>query len=366
MTLSVTHGAFTYPGGRELLRDVNFSVHGGDLLAVLGPNGAGKTTLLRCMMAFLRWTRGSSTLDGTDIHAIAPRTLWQQLAYVPQARHATAAYTVEETVLLGRSSRIGVFSQPGAEDLVVAHRVLDDLGIFALRHMRCTQLSGGELQMALIARALAQQPRVLVLDEPESNLDFKNQLIILQTLSRLVADGMTCIFNTHYPAHALQRANKALLLTHDGDALFGDTTDIVTEANIERAFGVKTAIGAVETDTMQLQSVVPLSLSGAASDGAHAAPPCGLAPGEPATRIAAIAIIADSDGAAEKINALLHACKDAVIGRMGMPYPQRGVHIINVTLDAPEAQVRTLAQQLAALPGVSVKATFAAEALNLK
>ena len=122
---------------------------------------------------------------------------------------------------MGRSGRMGMFARPGSADVKRCDEVIERLGISKLRGKRCSEISGGELQMVLIARALAAEPGLLILDEPESNLDFRNQLIVLRTMSELAAEGMGCIFNTHFPAHALQRANRALLLGRDGRALFG-------------------------------------------------------------------------------------------------------------------------------------------------
>ena len=115
--------------------------------------------------------------------------------------------------------------------------------------------------MVLIARALAAESEILILDEPESNLDFKNQLIVLDAMSRLAAEGMCCIFNTHYPTHALMRATKSLIVPKQGEAFFGDTAQIVTEENIEKAFGVETVIGEVETRGNQYKSILPLRIA---------------------------------------------------------------------------------------------------------
>ena len=125
--------------------------------------------------------------------------------------------------------------------------------------LSCCELSGGELQMVLIARALATEPQVLVLDEPESNLDFKNQLLVLDTMQSLARAGLTCVFNTHYPAHALRRANKALLLGRNGKSLFGSTQDVVTEQNISDYFGVRAVIGSIETPDGAYADVIPVS-----------------------------------------------------------------------------------------------------------
>lgn len=356
MTLTVKNGVYSYgKSACPILRDVSFEARPGDIVAILGPNGAGKTTLLRCTMGFLRWKSGQSLLDGRDIHTMSFRERWTSLAYVPQAKGVASAYTAEEMVLLGRSSHIGVFARPGPEDMDLAHAVMERLHITKLMGKRCSEISGGELQMVLIARALAAEPEILILDEPESNLDFKNQLLIMETLSSLAADGMTCVFNTHFPAHAMQRANKAFLLGETGDWLFGETHRVVTEENIQRAFGVKAVIGEIETPGQVLRDVVPLWVTGETPD-----PMCRAA-GSRRRSLAVVSVILEDGhgGAAEKINALLHAYSRYVVGRMGMPYPEGGVRIITVTLDAPEEEIRTLVAELSILPRVSVKATYA-------
>lgn len=261
MKLSVENGSFAYKGGRQILNNIGFEVGSGDILAVLGPNGAGKTTLLRCIMDMLRWDEGRSLLDGEDIHAMPARKLWSRMAYVPQARSAASSYTAFQTVLLGRSSRVGAFSSPGEADMQAAEKVMRQLGIWDLADKPCHMVSGGELQMVLIARAMAAEPEVLILDEPESNLDFRNQLVVLDAVSELASAGVACIFNTHYPAHALQRANKSLILTRSAESIFGSTSEVVTEENIRRAFGVNAAIGEIETPESMIVNVVPVSIA---------------------------------------------------------------------------------------------------------
>ena len=173
------------------------------------------------MLNLCRWKQGQTLLDGRDVRAIPERTLWQMISYVPQAKTAASSCTVEQMVLLGRSSHIAAFSAPTQKDLQQTHDAMDRLGLSSFTDRRCCELSGGELQMVLIARALSSQPGVLVLDEPESNLDFKNQLLVLDTIEELAKSGLTCIFNTHFPAHALRRANQALLLGRGGKSVCG-------------------------------------------------------------------------------------------------------------------------------------------------
>ena len=348
MILTVEQGSYFYKKDQKVFEDISFSVSSGEILAILGPNGAGKTTMLRCVTGMLNWKKGASRLDGMDIRAMPERKLWQRMAYVPQAKSASSAYTAFETVLLGRSSRLNAFSLPRQEDVEKAREAMESLGIAHLAEKKCSAISGGELQMVLIARALASEPEILILDEPESNLDFKNQLIVLDTITRLAQKGMACIFNTHYPEHALQRSHKALLLSKGGAYRFGNTADVVTEANIQKAFGVQAVIGEVETPERILRSVTPLAVSEAsqADDGDK-------------RTIASVTIIAHDNQVAEQINEILHNYGELMIGRMGMPYRECGLYIINVTLDGPVSKIRSLTHQLSMLPGVSAKATFA-------
>lgn len=351
MNLTVKNGSFGYQkSAAPIFENINFSVDSGEILAILGPNGAGKTTLLRCITGMLKWTAGESLLDGEPIRGMSPKKLWSRMAYVPQAKSASSAYTAFETVLLGRSGRLSAFSTPGKADIQKAEEVMDLLGIRHLAQKKCSAISGGELQMVLIARALASEPQVLILDEPESNLDFKNQLIVLDAMSKLASEGMTCIFNTHYPAHALQRSSKALILSKGGGYEFGPTAKVVTEAAIRRSFGVEAVIGAVETPTSIVRNVIPLHI--AAGEGASVQDP-------DRRSIATITIIASDNRVSDRINGLLHEYGDMVVGRMGMPYRECGLYLITVTLDGSRAQISELTQKLSILPDVSVKTTFA-------
>ncbi|MDO4459826.1 MAG: ATP-binding cassette domain-containing protein [Clostridia bacterium] len=353
MTLKIENGVFAYDKSRTVLNKVNLEAQSGDLIAVLGPNGAGKTTMLRCMMGFLKWHEGKSTLDGENIREIPQKKLWQKIAYVPQARNVTASYTCEEMILLGRSSHLSTFAKPKEEDILKVRELAKQMHIEKLLNKKCSQISGGELQMVLIARALAADPQILILDEPESNLDFKNQLIVLETMSKLANSGMTCIFNTHYPAHALQRANKSFILCRDGSYMFGRTRDVVTEENIEKAFGVKAVIGEIETDSNVVRNVIPLSVAKRAVSSLTEE----LEQNEE-NGIAVVSLIFNNSEFAEKINGILHTYNKYLVGRMGMPYRKAGVNIINITMDAPKAEIQRMCDELARL-GVSVKATFA-------
>lgn len=259
MIFDVEGGCFSYPSGDGVLNDVSFSVKEGDVMAVLGPNGAGKTTLLRCMMGLLPWRTGCSRLDGRDIRELSAGELWRKVAYVPQAKGMAFSYSAEEMVLLGRSAYVSTIGQPSKADLDSARMAMEIVGISYLRDKPCCRMSGGELQMVLIARALAAEPELLVLDEPESNLDYRNQLIVLDVIEKLARErGICSIFNTHYPAHALRIATKSLLMDGCGHASFGDSKSIINEEAMRSSFSVNVRIDRINVDSDVFDLVVPL------------------------------------------------------------------------------------------------------------
>ncbi len=261
MIFEVRGGGFRYAKGRDILKNIQFSIGKGDVLSILGPNGVGKTTLLKCMMGLLKWNSGGSYIDGEDIARMSHRRLWQKIAYVPQAKSSVFAYTTEEMVLLGRSAHIGIISQPSIEDHEKVKAAMDAVGISYLRGKACNRISGGELQMVLIARALTTEPAMLVLDEPESNLDFKNQLIILEIIKEIAKTrGISSIFNTHYPAHALKISNKSLILNKQGQSIFGDTKEVVNCENMRDSFSVNVHISEVQICNERHSLVIPLGI----------------------------------------------------------------------------------------------------------
>lgn len=350
MKLELTGVSFGYSKEKTVIKDLNFEAVGGDLIAILGPNGAGKTTLLRCLLGYLKWDSGETLLDGKNAFTTAKNDFRRAVSYVPQAKGTYPALTVLETVLLGRLGRRGAFSRPTSCDIEACKRILEELGISHLAESKCTEISGGELQMVLIARALAGDPQILILDEPESNLDFKNQLTVLDTMSRLAGEGMCCIFNTHYPAHALMRANKSLLLSRGGEYVFGETSETVTERNIERVFGVRAAIGNIETEETTYKSVVPIGISSAGGTDTDDMKERAV--------IAVVSIISRNSESNGRINSILHEFSEYLVGRMGIPKRERGMNLISITAEAPLIEIEKLTHRLSIQPGVSVKSVI--------
>ncbi len=260
MIFSVENGEFGY-ADRKILHGVSFSLQSGEVMTVLGPNGVGKTTLLKCMMGLQDWEKGKTLLDGKSMKEMKTAEVWKRIAYVPQSKGTGLSYTAREMVLMGRSARLGLFAQPTKEDYKAVDEAMEQVGIRWLADKQCSCMSGGELQMVLIARALCSNPEMLVLDEPESNLDFKNQLIVLETIQKLAKQrGIAAIVNTHYPAHALKIADKALLLSYGGSCQFGGVTDIVNEKNMQKAFSVEVKIVDFQYNNQNHKGVIPIAI----------------------------------------------------------------------------------------------------------
>lgn len=258
MHLCVQNAAFAWPGRPALFENLSFSIQTPSVTSVLGPNGAGKTTLLKCVLGFEKWTAGSETLDGIETSRLAPRDFWRRVACVPQAKSAPFSYTVEETVLMGRSAHMGLFARPSKQDRRIALEALETAGIAALKDRLCSELSGGQYQMVLIARALAAQPELLVMDEPESNLDFKNQRKVLSCIRLLAERGVGTLINTHYPAHALEVSDTALVMRPGKPPLWGAAREVLTEETLSEAFGVPVRIFENHTGGTTVRTVAAL------------------------------------------------------------------------------------------------------------
>lgn len=263
MTFAVIDASYRYPQApRPILENINFSVDEAQLLAVLGPNGAGKTTLVRAMTGLLPWASGRTEVDGVDLKTMTQRAIGQQIAYVPQARSAvTLSLSGLEMVTLGRAPHLGLFAQPGLAERETAWRTLCEIGAEHLADMPCGNMSGGQFQLVLIARALIAQPKVLVLDEPETGLDFHNQLVVLKLLRRLVTEErLTVIMNTHYPAHALRVADKVLLVNSSHQPVSGSVAEVMTEQALADVFDVDVRISDVAYREQRIPTVTAMDV----------------------------------------------------------------------------------------------------------
>lgn len=238
MKLDVQGLSFAY-GTRPVLREVSFSLEKGQFLSVLGPNGVGKSTLFKCVLGLLGSWTGSITLDGDDLRTLSRREAARRLAYIPQINRPAFDYTVLDTVLMGAARQVSAFSQPGKKEIALAMEALERVGAADLAQRHFMHLSGGEQQLALVARALAQQAEILVMDEPTSALDYGNQLRVLQLVRQLAAEGYGVLLSTHNPQHALTFATGVLALSEGKVVALGAPEDVLDEALIDRLYGVR-------------------------------------------------------------------------------------------------------------------------------
>jgi iron complex transport system ATP-binding protein len=235
--LEVRDLAFGFPG-RTIGREVSFALGAGEVMCVLGPNGGGKTTLFRTLLGLLQKHSGSIVLGNTPLERLSRGELARRVGYVPQGHAGYFAYSVREFVLMGRTAHLGAFAAPGPADRAVAERALASLEIAHLAERPVTQVSGGERQLALVARALAQQPQLLVMDEPTASLDFGNQVRVLQRISALAGSGISILFSSHAPDHAFLAARRVLLLGEGRALEMGAPQEVIRSDTLERLYGV--------------------------------------------------------------------------------------------------------------------------------
>lgn len=238
MRLSIRGAAIGRDPRRPVQRDLELSVASGEVCCVLGPNGCGKTTLVSTVLGDCPPLAGRFELDGEDMTRWSAARLARSVAYVAQRAAQPFPYLVRDVVMLGRLARMGGRAEPGPADVRACEAAMEQAGVRRLRDEPYTEVSGGELQMVMFARALAQEPQLLVLDEPTAALDYGNAVRVVTKVRELAQDGYGVLMVTHDPDHAFMcRANVALLF-RDGPMAFGPAEDVVTRANIRRAYGV--------------------------------------------------------------------------------------------------------------------------------
>ena len=241
-----------------VLNGLNFSADRGQLVAVLGPNGVGKSTLFRCILGFLRTYIGEILLEGHEIRTLSQHEMARLVAYIPQSGDPVFNYTVRDTVLMGTTGNLNPLQSPGVQEYEIVERVMRELGIYELCDCGIGRISGGERQLVMIARALAQNAKLLVMDEPTANLDYGNQYRVLQRIRALADSGYTVLVSTHNPDHALRFATHILALCKDGSFRTGPIEQALDEKLLSDLYEIPISIRDYETAAGYKRSCVPL------------------------------------------------------------------------------------------------------------
>ena len=239
MSLSVRELNFAY-NRTPVLENVTFAAAPGELLAILGPNGVGKTTLFRCILGEQKRYTGTIEIDGADLRGLSPRERAHRIAYIPQTHTMTFRFLVRDVVLMGTSHTLSPFASPGREQERIAFEAMERLGIGSLSDRSFDELSGGEQQLTYVARALAQQAKILLMDEPTSSLDYGNQLSVLSTVRALSREGYTVLLSTHNPQHALWYADRVLALSDGRVAALGPVDEALSPTLLKTLYGAHT------------------------------------------------------------------------------------------------------------------------------
>ena len=262
MRLTANDLAFGYHDHR-VGSGVTLELAAGEVLCLLGPNGSGKTTLFKTLLGLLPPQGGAVWLDGSDLNTLTRAQIARRISYVPQAHSAFFAYTVREVVLMGRTAHMGLFAAPSARDYAASITAIRRMGLEHLSHALYTRISGGERQLALIARALAQDARLLVMDEPTANLDFGNQVRVLEHIRKLAADGIGVLLSTHDPDHAFLCADRVAMLYGGALVACGTPEDEITAQRLRQLYGIDVAVTALTLDDARRRHVcLPLGALG--------------------------------------------------------------------------------------------------------
>ncbi len=249
--IEIKNLSFSY-GSREVLKKISFCANDGEVLSVLGPNAVGKSTLFRCILRLLTPSSGEIRIDGKSIADMSAKELAQRIAFIPQSHNPVFNYSVFDMALMGSTAQLGTFASPGKAQNEAVEIALERLGISHLKDRGYLQLSGGERQLTLIARALVQNAKVLVMDEPSASLDYGNRLRVMRTVRSLAAEGYCIIQSTHDPDQAYLYSDQILAL-FDGKILaHGVPKDVFDASLISKLYGVEVEVCKINNDAARV------------------------------------------------------------------------------------------------------------------
>jgi len=242
--LRLQDGSFCYRD-KDIFSGLNLTMNRGEVLCVLGGNGCGKTTLLKCLNGSLRLRMGHVYLKGKYIHSMSSVEIARRMGFVFQEHSPPFPFSVIEVVQMGRAPHLHLFASPSHRDRAIAEKVLEMVGMLHLRKKPYTQISGGERQLVLIARTLAQEPEVILLDEPTSHLDFKNQTLVLRMVNKLAQNGLGVLMTSHLPDHALLFSSRVALMKNGRFLSVGRPEEVMTEESLKETYGIQVNLATV-------------------------------------------------------------------------------------------------------------------------
>lgn len=248
-------------GKTDVCKNISFKIENAEILCVLGPNGSGKSTLFKLILGFLKHKKGDILFDDKSLSELSPKELAKEIAYIPQQHSPEFSFTALEIVLMGRTSYIKNFSMPSDDDINEAKLALKKLDILDLAHKDYTLLSGGQRQMVLIARAICQKAKILIMDEPCANLDYANEQKVMSIIRNLANEGYIVILSTHSPEQPFSCASKVLLMKEGEVFSFGNPEDVLTSKNLHEVYGIKMEIlHACDSQGKKRSICVPMNL----------------------------------------------------------------------------------------------------------
>ena len=252
MSIDVQHVAFSYTADRPVLKDVNFHIDDGKMVCLLGANGIGKSTLFKTILRILPNYKGEILINGMSTSNMSISDMARIIAYIPQSYPPTFNYSVLDMVLMGTTAGLSFLGSPGKRQREVALQSMERLGIGHLKDRGFAEISGGERQLALIARALAQETKVLIMDEPTANLDYGNATKVLEQIRQLAGKGYTILQATHQPDQAFLFADEVLSLKDGVILAHGTPKETITEDFIETLYGVHVEVQSLYDDTLRV------------------------------------------------------------------------------------------------------------------
>lgn len=258
MTIEIKNLSFSY-GESQILHDVNFTAKEGELIAILGPNGAGKSTLFKCILKFPRGYSGDIYFNGKSSRDMSNVEIAKSIAYIPQSCDPVFNYTVKDMVLMGTTASIGTLQMPKQEQVDTAMDALEMLGISHLANRGVKRISGGEWQLAMIARALAQKAKIIIMDEPTANLDYGNQTKVMRMIKHLTIKGYTIIMSTHNPDQALIFADTAFVLKEGRVIADGPINEVMTNEIMQKLYNVDVTIFEHNINGETVKTCVPIN-----------------------------------------------------------------------------------------------------------